>query len=127
VKLPRSWVLKRVNNKLLNWRSSWLTQHPHPNIALATQILKRLKASPVNVPNAVKVKKYFQMNLTGRTPAAPATSRSILPNANWKAKAKAFPHANECGLAAGDKIKLFTKPAKNGFRLNSRSGNEFER
>jgi hypothetical protein len=54
----------------------------------------------------VKVKKFFQMNSTGRTLAAPATSRLILPNVNWKARVKAFPHASDCGLAAGTKVKF---------------------
>jgi hypothetical protein len=58
------------------------------------QILNRLKVSPVNVPNAVKSKKYFQMNLTGRIPAAPVTSPSTFRNVNWKPKAKAFHPAN---------------------------------
>jgi hypothetical protein len=68
------------------------------------QILNRLNPSPVNAPNAVKAKKSFQTNLTGRTPAVPARSPSILHSAHWKAKAKASLRADRLGLTIRYKI-----------------------
>jgi hypothetical protein len=53
-------------------------------------ILKISRSSPASVPNAVKKKKYFQMNLTGPTAAAVAAKPSISQLARLKAKAKVY-------------------------------------
>jgi hypothetical protein len=70
---------------------------PH-NIARGIKTLKPSKHLHANVPNAEKSKKSFQMNSIDRTPAPSARNPSTFRNVNWKAKVKAFLHANQSQL-----------------------------
>jgi len=96
----RKTATTKISNSDIKRRKRWLIIPLHHNIARVTRTLKPSNHLPVNAPNAARSKKFFQMNLTGHTPAVDATSPLTLPSVSWKGKVKVFLLAKRLEVAS---------------------------